>query len=480
MTIKAEVTIHAYNVAMRPITQVRFNALAGYCRESAALYMAEELAWFEHAVERVLGLVIKDKQDEDFAGMVLARDRKGRFRWVGSTSFEPSKRRAKVLLRREMERISMQPDEEYYQGDETGAPLDFFSLKKPREQINSDFLILAEEECYSSARGIIEPMMHWYEDLDGNFIEQFQTTGFNARIWELYLFATFREMGYKIDNIHAIPDFNCVGAMGEFKVEATTVNPTLENGVIVPPPPRKTENEFNQYLREYMPIKYGSALISKLAKKYWEKPNVLGKPLLFAIQDFSSPELRVPVSSSLENYLYGYNHDYKHDDGGRLIITPRKIDVHQWGNKEIPSGFFDLPDAKYVSAVIFNSSATISKFNRMGKLAGFGSNRVHMIRKGTAYNHEENAAEPKIFVFDLSSPDYSETWVEGLNVYHNPNAIYPVYPPMFPGAAHHRLLPNGQIDSLIPDWHPLGSITLTLTNREQTNLQGDNNENTKS
>ena len=25
-------------------------------------------------------------------------------------------------------------------------------------------------------------------DADGNFVEQFQTTGFNARIWELYLF----------------------------------------------------------------------------------------------------------------------------------------------------------------------------------------------------------------------------------------------------------------------------------------------------
>jgi hypothetical protein len=36
-------------------------------------------------------------------------------------------------------------------------------------------------------------MMHWYEDPDGNFIEQFQTTGFDARLWELYLFAMFCE-----------------------------------------------------------------------------------------------------------------------------------------------------------------------------------------------------------------------------------------------------------------------------------------------
>lgn len=464
---KAELTIKAYNVAMRSITQMRFNALAGYCRGPRALIDAEELAWFEHGGERVLGVIIMDTQDRDYSGMVLARDRKGRFRFVGLNDFVPTQRHAKVLLRPKMEQISMLPDEDYYQGDETGTPLDCFTINMPRDRLNPVFLILAEEECYSSARGIVEPMMHWYEDLDGNFIEQFQTIGFNARIWELYLFATFREMGYAIDNIHAIPDFNCVGVIDEFAVEATTVNPTRDNtGVIVPPPPRETKNENSQYLSEYMPIKYGSALTSKLARKYWERPNVLGKSLLFAIQDFSTPASMVSTRSALESYLYGYNHDYKHDDEGKLIIIPRKIDIHRWGKKEIRSGFFDLPDAENVSAVIFNSSATISKFNRMGMLAGFGSNRVRMIRQGTAFNHEADAAEPKVFIHDVNSPDYSETWVEGLNVYHNPNAKYPIYPPMVPGAAHHRLLPNGQIDSLIPDWHPLGSITLTSINRK--------------
>src|SRR5216684_2810968 len=39
----------------------------------------------------------------------------------------------------------------------------------------------------------------------------------------------------------------------------------------------------------YMPIKFGSALKSKLDKKYWEKPHLAGMPLMFAIQDFSAP-----------------------------------------------------------------------------------------------------------------------------------------------------------------------------------------------
>jgi hypothetical protein len=83
--------------------------------------------------------------------------------------------------------------------------------------------------------------MRWYGDVDGNFVEQFQTTGFDSRLWELYLFAAFSEMGFNIDRIHAVPDFTCVNPLTAFCVEATTVNPTRDpNGEIVPPPPTET------------------------------------------------------------------------------------------------------------------------------------------------------------------------------------------------------------------------------------------------
>jgi hypothetical protein len=52
------------------------------------------------------------------------------------------------------------------------------------------------EERYSPARELIEAMMCFYDDTDGNFVEQFQTTAFDARIWELYIFAAFTELGY--------------------------------------------------------------------------------------------------------------------------------------------------------------------------------------------------------------------------------------------------------------------------------------------
>lgn len=445
---------------MRPIPLVRFNALAGYCREPLSRYYADEVGWFENAGERVLGVVIRDRTDGDFAGVILARDRRGRFRAVSLTDFEPSERRAKVSLWREMECLSLASDEEYYQGDESGTPLDFFTPRVPQDRLSNDFRKLAEAESFAAARGIIEPMMHWYEDPDGNFIEQFQTTGFDARLWELYLFAVFVEMGYRIARIHAVPDFTCVGVLGEFAVEAMTVNPTRDkSGAIVSPPSRESSDELRTFLREYMPIKFGSTLTSKLVKRYWERPHVAGKPLLFAIQDFSAPASMVFTRSALPIYLYGYDYDWEHDAAGQLQISPRKLTTHRWGGKEIPSGFFNLPGSENISAVVFSNSGTISKFNRMGTLAGFGSPRVLMVRRGYVVDHDPNAVEPRMFQYIINATGYSETWVEGLDVFHNPRARHAVEPWMLPGAGHHRLLPDGRMESHTPDWHPLGSFT---------------------
>ena len=453
---------------MKPISLLRFNALAGYCRQPATLLYAEELKWFEHGGEEILATLVRDRTDDDFAGMILGRDRKGRFRWIDSTDFYGSQRRAEAMLRRKMEHLVMASNKKYYQADETSATVDLFTPVSPVGKLNKDFLRLAKEEALSPARGIIDPMMHWYEDLDGNFVQQFQTDGFDARLWELYLFATFIEMGYRIDHIHAVPDFACTGIQGKFTVEAMTVNPTRNKiGEISPPPSRETEEETRNFLREYMPTKFGSTLKSKLDKKYWEKPHVTGKPLVFAIQDFSAPASMMYTRPALFTYLYGYDHDWAHDCNGSLKITPKKVTSHRWNNKDIQSGFFDRPDTENVSAVIFNNSGTIAKFKRMGVLAGFGSRRLMMFREGYAVNPDPNATKPLPFRYVVDASDPSETWSQGFEVFHNPHAKHPIKPVMLPGAAHHRLLKDGQIESLTPTFQPLTSFTSTSVVRDE-------------
>jgi len=139
------------------------------------------------------------------------------------------------------------------QGDEEGPTVDFFLPVRERSRLNPDFVRLAETEEFSPAPGIIEPMMHCYEDADGNFVEQLQTSGFDARIWELYLFAALTEAGFTIDRSVSVPDFVAQGPRGEFSIEATTVNPTVDaQGQPIAMPLPETAEQQLSYVREYL------------------------------------------------------------------------------------------------------------------------------------------------------------------------------------------------------------------------------------
>jgi hypothetical protein len=235
----------------------------------------------------------------------------------------------------------------------------------------------------------------------------------------------------------------------------------MKAGVVVEPTPPDDPEEHRLYLQEYMPIKYGSALYSKLQKEYWKLPHLQGHPIVFAIQDFHAPGSMAWTSTPLIEYLFGLRHTWRHDADGRLVIEASKIDKHSWQGKEIPSGFFHLPGAENISAVIANPHGTITKFNRMGYLAEFGSRGVTMIRAGTCYSHDPNSAEPKKFAVRVDEPGYSESWCEGMSVFYNPNALRPLSFECFPGAAHHHF--NGErVVSYVPPFHPYGSYTQIL------------------
>jgi hypothetical protein len=190
-----------------------------------------------------------------------------------------------------------------------------------------------------------------------------------------------------------------------FFVEAVTVNSTVVNTLSVEVGPPEDEAGRRQYLAEYMPIKFGSALYSKLQRRYWEQPRVANKPIIFAIQDFHFPRSMTWSEPSLAPYLYSRQHSALYDENGNLIISPHVIREHRWGDKAIPSRSFSQPRAENISAVITNAQGTITKFNRVGFKAGFGSRAVRMIRRGTRYVHDQNAARPQPFVGRYTSPN---------------------------------------------------------------------------
>jgi hypothetical protein len=343
------------------------------------------------------------------------------------------------------------PAEQFHQGDEKGNRVDFFEPTVAPDKMAPTFRILLEQRGYTSARGILEAMTYYFEDPDGNFVQQFQTAGFDARFWELYLYAAFTELGYALDRQHAAPDFHCVGPLGDFFVEATTVNPSYQ-------PPEIDDNNRDQYYSEYVPIKFGSALRSKLEKRYWELPHVQGKPLALAIQDFHTLGAMTWSNTALREYLYGIRQNEDPAAPGR--ITSQPIEAYKWQDKIIPAGFFKQSGTEHISAVIANPEGTISKFNRMGFISNFGDRDIHMMRRGLAYQGETS---PQLFVVtEIDSDKYSESWCEGLEVFHNPRARIPLPEISLPQAAH-TTVRDRQIVSSHPPFFPVGSLTLVLT-----------------
>jgi len=115
-----------------------------------------------------------------------------------------------------------------------------------------------------------------------------------------------------------------------------------------------------------------------------------------------------------------------------------------------------------ISAVIQNPTATLSKFNRIGLIAGFGSSDVKMVKFGVCYAPDPNAATPLKYKQNVNAPEFTETWCEGLNVYHNPNARFPLDPKLFPDAMHHRLK-DDQLMNTIVEFHPFSAETLIVS-----------------
>jgi hypothetical protein len=431
---------------MRPIPIERFNALAGYIRSPWIALAAKELAWYEAGDEKLLGVVSLDTVDNDFVATVLARDKKGKFRGFSLQINIKTPEEATNWLRDSFAELLPEAPETFHQGDEIGSAMDFFTPVADRALLSPSFVRLTTADGYSPALGLIREMMQYFDDADGNFVEQFQTTAFDARLWELYLYGLFNELGYGLDRNEPAPDFHCVGLLGDFFVEATTVNPSDEAPEIDP------EKE-DAYYDGYVPRKFGSVLFSKIKKKYWEKPHVAGNPLVLAVQDFHSPGSMVWSNTGLVQYLYGIRQETKVDGDGKVEIVSERIGSHKWDGKELPSNFFIQPHAENISAVIANPSGTLSKFNRMGFLAGFGNRKIGIIRGGFAYQGE---LWPTRFAAKVHEPGYRESWGQGLSVYHNPNARIPLPESTFPGAAHHTS--NGhQVLANIPPFFPLGS-----------------------
>ena len=463
----------------KSLTQFQFRAFPHAARPSGYDSIIEEHEWYSDDEESTLGIVLRDKIDQDWGYVVLQLGRDSVFRCVAVDSSLNSAEEARVALMAELERASEELKE--YGAADIGAnlarsiqPHDPFVPVVPPAKFNPLFAIVANMDRYSPAKQMIREVFSSYKDRDGNFIEQFQTTGFDARIWELYLHAYFIDGGFSLLPTKS-PDYIVSKRGARIGIEAVTVNPTQLIGTDRPNPHTSTrllslpsksgipqfDGDFVYKEEDFVPIKLGGALYTKSRKGYWDLPGMDDIPVVFAIETFHEEGSLFYSSVGLATYLYGYRHSCLWDGDGNLVIVPQKVESHTFGGKTIPSGFFFQPGRNRVSAVLFSNSGTVSKFNRMGQQSSHYNPNLRLFRFGNCYDKDPIATEPLRFSYEVGDPLFREWWGQGLEMFHNPNASFPVDPSLFPDITHHRLV-GELVSSEGPAFHPIASMTINF------------------
>ena len=304
----------------------------------------------------------------------------------------------------------------------------FADTGKPPERLHPQFVSLRDSHMHGPARQMLRETQKHFDDPDGNFVEQFQTTGFDSRTFELFLFEMFRESGHTIDRSHNRPDFLISREGTTAAVEAVTASQPSNGGVrpYLAIPKGLPDSEMAQYIKHSLPIRLGSPLYTKLKAKYWEESHVAGMPFIIAIEDFHEAGSLGNTSTPLVNYLFGQGHQWHHDANGELIITEHQLKNHKNGVKDIPSGFFNLPDSENISAVLFCNTGTIPKFLRMGHKGPYHDAALNILRVGTCYRHDPNASMPNVFMYEVGDSGDTENWREGTVLIKNPRALHPL------------------------------------------------------
>ncbi|WP_276741496.1 hypothetical protein [Victivallis vadensis] len=427
------------------------------------------IVFFATEDKRILVSIAFDYADKDYNVIIFGRDEIRQYRAFDVRVSYPSLIEA---INAAQEAIWDIPEDKFCfpQKDVDEKIFDIFIPVVPEDQLH-DFFKSLSSPLHSPAKEAIREIAYIFKDKDGNFIQQFQTTGFNARLFELYMFAFLHEEHFFVDNSSKYPDFVFSKGKNCYALECTTVNPGKCDIDTLPQKPVEIE----KLIKDYFPIKFGSALYSKLThqsnkKHYWELPNVVGKPLIIAIEDFHLEDSMCYSSSGLERYLYGYEYiPIRHEDGS-IDQIPQKIESFDWKEKHIDKPFFELENCQYVSAVLFSNSATIAKFNRIGRSAGLGVKKLEVTRTGLWYNPNPTSLMPIPFTIEVDE-NYFEAWSDGARMYHNPNALYPVNKDDFIGIAHFELDKNNRLLSYVPRCFPISSYTFVREIKSKENLE---------
>lgn len=309
--------------------------------------------------------------------------------------------------------------------------MDFFEPEVEESRWNKNFSsVLAPFRKHE--RDLFNKWAEGFVDRDGKIIKEFQTT-FNSTFWEIYLYACFKDYNFEIDFSKQSPDFSLKSKGSEFIIEAATAN--AADGK-----PNEWDKTFSdEEMKALKPLKklnteaiirLSNSILGKHRKyksSYENLPHVKNKPFILALAPFEQPHFNLQFDRPIRALLYDY---YVDEDS--FLINPERYPngplginlgyVEKENGTEIPLGLFNDDGVNEISAVIFSCTATWGKLSAMSK-----SPDTHALVQSIWSTPPNGAPVRRV----LPAENYDETILDGLQVYHNPYAKYPLPPSVF-------------------------------------------------
>jgi hypothetical protein len=255
-----------------------------------------------------------------------------------------------------------------------------------------------------------------FKDRDGKFVKEFQTT-FDSTFWELYLFAVMKQLQLEVDFSFTSPDF-FITNHGGCNVEATVASHAqgsspehAQSGAPVPA-------DLNEFNRQTI-IRISNSIDAKRRKyveSYSELSHVKNRPFVLAVSAFDRPHARLTCQRAIEAVLFAYYVDEERflREGGSLKGQHLESVIKDNGSP-VPLGIFASEDFAWLSAVIFSSCAS------WGKVRALSSDPNPNIVFQTV---RRNLSDVMSHVGKTRKSEYSESLLDGLRVYHNPEATH--------------------------------------------------------
>lgn len=307
--------------------------------------------------------------------------------------------------------------------------LDLFTELLAENELHPKFKLLNENILLRGEKEILNDWVKGFIDRDKKIVKEFQKT-FHSSFWEFYLYAVFKEAKFEIDFTKNRPDF-IITKPEKLYIEAVVSNikntgekeekRSLKDILSMIDPFYIREN-FDYNMREAI-TRYSNSILSK-NKKYQEylKDKDFDEkiPYIIALSGYEQINYGKNFYYPMMALLYGLYFDNKKDKYDKKIGI-KKTDT----NSDIPIGFFLDESMAHISAIIFSCTVTLGKLTSLAisqKKSISKTNSVLCIR------HDNDFPHFKPQIVSEMSPEYLS---DGLFIFHNPFAKYPITKELF-------------------------------------------------